>query len=81
MGIIREYLRNPATFKRRQIIGCLGGCIGTPIIFGLILLIIWAVNVKLIDNRGFALLAFAGIVGFFVLMLIVLGLWIRMRNR
>lgn len=81
MGLIWEFLRNPATFKRRQLIGCLGDCVGTPIIFGLIFLIIWAVNSRLIDNRGFAFLAFAGIVGFFVLMMIALGFWIRMRSR
>lgn len=80
MGLIREYLRNPATFKRRQLIGCLGGCIGMPIIFGMMFLIIWAVNVKLIDRRGFALLAFAGIVGFFVIMMIAAGFWLRSRR-
>ncbi|MBK7707061.1 MAG: hypothetical protein IPJ30_15205 [Acidobacteria bacterium] len=81
MGIIWEYLRNPATFKRRQAIGCLGGCIGTPMILGFMLVLFWAIDSGIIDRKGLGLLVVAGVTGFFVIMLLFLGFWLRSQYR
>jgi hypothetical protein len=44
MRLIWDYLRNPATFWRRKTIGCLGGCLGTPIVLGLIVVLIFVID-------------------------------------
>ncbi|HQZ97161.1 MAG TPA: hypothetical protein PLP21_12645 [Pyrinomonadaceae bacterium] len=67
MGIIFEYLRNPATFKRRQTIGCLGGCLGMPIILGGIAILIFVIERRMATPWVLMVGAVFGAIAFTVL--------------